>query len=100
MVVGRAAAIYSLPGTAKLNGIDPDSYLRSVMSRIVDQPIGRIEELLPSNGGPDSPFQWWRWSSGWCVCQGPTAVPMMMVSSSAAMVCFTFAGTNRKLPTA
>src|SRR5712671_553259 len=44
-----AAAIYSLLGTAKLNGIDPESYLRSVLSRIADHPIKRIEELLPWN---------------------------------------------------
>ena len=44
-----AAAIYSLLGTAKPNGIDPESYLRNVLSRIADHPIKRIEELLPWN---------------------------------------------------
>ena len=44
-----AAAIYSLLGTAKLNGIDPESYLRNVLSRIADHPINHIEELLPWN---------------------------------------------------
>jgi transposase len=44
-----AAAIYSLLGTAKLNGIDPESYLRDVLSRIADHPIKHIEELLPWN---------------------------------------------------
>ena len=44
-----AAAIYSLLGTAKLNGIDPESYLRNVLSRIASYPINRIEELLPWN---------------------------------------------------
>jgi transposase len=41
-----AAAIHSLIGTAKLNGIDPESYPRNVLSRITDHPINR------SNVGP------------------------------------------------
>src|ERR1700686_878477 len=45
----RAAAIYTLLGTAKLNDLNPESYLRYVLERIADHPINQIEELLPWN---------------------------------------------------
>ena len=51
----RAAAIYSLLGSAKLNGIDPEAYLSSVLRRIADHPIHRIAELLPWNLFPANP---------------------------------------------
>jgi transposase len=45
----RAAAIYSLLGSAKLNGLDPEIYLQHVLGRIADYPISRINDLLPWN---------------------------------------------------
>jgi transposase len=45
----RAAAMYSLIGSAKLNGLDPELYLRTVLAQIADHPISQINELLPWN---------------------------------------------------
>ncbi|ARF89617.1 IS66 family transposase [Burkholderia cenocepacia] len=45
----RAAAMYSLIGSARLNGIDPEAYLHHVIDRIADHSINRIDELLPWN---------------------------------------------------
>jgi len=43
----RAAAVYSLVETAKLNGVNPQAYLREVISRIAGHPVNRLEPLLP-----------------------------------------------------
>lgn len=42
-----AGVIYTLLGTAKLNEINPQAYLRHVLERIADHPINRVDELLP-----------------------------------------------------
>ena len=47
----RAAFMYSLIGTAKLNDIDPQAWLADVIARISDMPVSRLHELLP-----------WEWS--------------------------------------
>ena len=44
--------MYSLIGTCRLNGIDPEAYLRYVFERIADHPITRLNELLPWNVAP------------------------------------------------
>jgi hypothetical protein len=41
--------MYSLMETAKLNGIDPEAYLRHVLARLPDHPIKNVAELLPWN---------------------------------------------------
>jgi len=48
----RAAAIYTLIETAKLNGIDPQAWLADVLARLPDHPAKHIDQLLP-----------WRWAS-------------------------------------
>ena len=45
----RAATLYSLLGTAKLNGVNPEKYLTHVLSVIADHKVNKVDELLPWN---------------------------------------------------
>jgi hypothetical protein len=45
----RAAIFYTLIRSAKLNGLEPEAWLRDVLTRIGDHPINRLDELLPWN---------------------------------------------------
>ena len=49
---GRAAAIYTLIETAKLNDLDPQVWLAHLLARLPDHPAKRISELLPWNWRP------------------------------------------------
>jgi transposase len=48
----RAATMYSLIVTAKMNGVDPQAWLADVLARIAEHPAHRIDELLPWNWRP------------------------------------------------
>jgi transposase len=48
----RAAAFYTLIRTARLNGLEPEAYLRDVIARIGTHPINRLAELLPWHWSP------------------------------------------------
>ena len=45
----RAAAIYTLIVTAKLNGVDPEAWMADVLRRINDHPASKLDQLLPWN---------------------------------------------------
>ena len=53
----RAAAMYTLIATAKLNDIAPQAWLGDVLARIAEHPARRIDELLPWNWRPRSASQ-------------------------------------------
>lgn len=53
----RAAAMYTLIATAKLNDIDPEAWLADVLRRINDLPVSRLHELLPWNWRKPVPEQ-------------------------------------------
>ena len=52
--VERAALMYTLIQTAKLNDLDPQAWLADVLARIADIPQTRLSELLPWNWQPDA----------------------------------------------
>ena len=43
----RAAAMYTLIGTAKINNVNPQAWLADVLARIADHPAARLHQLLP-----------------------------------------------------
>ena len=45
----RAALMYTLIVTAKMNDVDPQAWLADVLARIAEHPYGRLDELLPWN---------------------------------------------------
>jgi transposase len=51
----RAALLYSLIVTAKLNDVDPQAWLADVLARIAEHPASRLDELLPWNWAPRQP---------------------------------------------
>jgi transposase len=53
----RAAVMYTLIQTAKLNGVDPQAWLANVLGVIADTPQNRLGDLLPWNWAPDRALQ-------------------------------------------
>lgn len=45
----RTAILYTLIQTARLNDVDPQAWLADLLARIADQPVRRLDELLPWN---------------------------------------------------
>ncbi len=53
----RAAVMYSLIVTAKMNDVDPQAWLADVLARIAEHPARKLDELLPWNWQPCSPLR-------------------------------------------
>jgi transposase len=54
----RAAIMYSLITTAKMNGVDPQAWLADILARIANHPAHRLDELMPWNWtGPRAPAE-------------------------------------------
>jgi hypothetical protein len=51
----RAAVLYSLIVTARMNGVDPQAWLADVLARIAEYPARRLDDLLPWNWKPAKP---------------------------------------------
>lgn len=51
----RAAAMYTLIGTAKRNNIDPQAWLADVVARVSDMPVSRLHELWPREWNAATP---------------------------------------------
>ena len=51
----RAAAIYTLVETCRLNDVDPRAWLADVLARLPDHPARRLDDLLPWNWAPPAP---------------------------------------------
>ena len=67
----RAAMIYSLTMTAKLNGVDPHAWLAAVLARIADHPAARLSELLPGHWASITrPFEGDAWGLMTAVLRG------------------------------
>ena len=45
----RAAAVYTLIETCKMNDVDPQAWLADVLARLPDHPANKVNELLPWN---------------------------------------------------
>jgi hypothetical protein len=54
----RAAIMYNLITTAKMNGVDPQAWLADILARIANHPAQRLDELMPWNWtGPRTPAE-------------------------------------------